>query len=145
MQLCLYFNMIFILSVGSKLIVTSGGSYIDVGQISAMLTYGFQILMSLMMISMIYVILTMSAESAARIGEVLCEESTLKNPEKPVYDIPDGSVDFDHVSFKYSLSAKKYALSDIDLHIASGMTVGILGGTGSSNPRSSSSSPACTT
>ena len=132
MQLCIYFNMIFILSVGSKLIVTSGGSYIDVGQISAMLTYGFQILMSLMMISMIYVILTMSAESAARIGEVLCEESTLKNPEKPVYDIPDGSVDFDHVSFKYSLSAKKYALSDIDLHIASGMTVGILGGTGSS-------------
>ena len=132
MQLCLYFNMIFILSVGSKLIVTSGGSYIDVGQISAMLTYGFQILMSLMMISMIYVILTMSAESAARIGEVLCEESTLKNPEKSVYDIPDGSVDFDHVSFKYSLSAKKYALSDIDLHIASGMTVGILGGTGSS-------------
>ena len=132
MQLCLYFNMIFILSVGSKLIVTSGGSYIDVGQISAMLTYGFQILMSLMMISMIYVILTMSAESAARIGEVLCEESTLKNPEKPVYDIPNGSVDFDHVSFKYSLSAKKYALSDIDLHIASGMTVGILGGTGSS-------------
>ena len=132
MQLCLYFNMIFILSVGSKLIVTSGGSYIDVGQISAMLTYGFQILMSLMMISMIYVILTMSAESAARIGEVLCEESTLKNPEKPVYDIPDGSVDFDHVSFKYSLSAKKYALSDIYLHIASGMTVGILGGTGSS-------------
>ena len=132
MQLCLYFNMIFILSVGSKLIVTSGGSYIDVGQISAMLTYGFQILMSLMMISMIYVILTMSAESAARIGEVLCEESTLKTPEKPVYDIPDGSVDFDHVSFKYSLSAKKYALSDIDLHIASGMTVGILGGTGSS-------------
>lgn len=132
MQLCLYFNMIFILSVGSKLIVTSGGSYIDVGQISAMLTYGFQILMSLMMISMIYVILTMSVESAARIGEVLCEESTLKNPEKPVYDIPDGSVDFDHVSFKYSLSAKKYALSDIDLHIASGMTVGILGGTGSS-------------
>ena len=132
MQLCLYFNMIFILSVGSKLIVTSGGSYIDVGQISAMLTYGFQILMSLMMISMIYVIITMSAESAARIGEVLCEESTLKNPEKPVYDIPDGSVDFDHVSFKYSLSAKKYALSDIDLHIASGMTVGILGGTGSS-------------
>ena len=132
MQLCIYFNMIFILSVGSKLIVTSGGSVIDVGQISAMLTYGFQILMSLMMISMIYVILTMSAESAERIGEVLCEESTLKNPEKPVYDIPDGSVDFDHVSFKYSLSAKKYALSDIDLHIASGMTVGILGGTGSS-------------
>jgi len=132
MQVCLYFNMIFILAVGSRLIVTSGGSVIDVGQISAMLTYGFQILMSLMMLSMIYVILTMSAESAARIGEVLVETPALTNPEHPIYDIPDGSVDFDGVSFKYSRTAKKYALSDIDLHIPSGTTVGILGGTGSS-------------
>lgn len=132
MQLCLYFNMIFILSVGSRIIITTGGSAIDVGQISAMLSYGVQILMALMMISMIYVMLTMSAESAARIGEVLKEESTLKNPESPVYDIPDGAVDFDGVSFKYSLSAEKYALSNIDLHIPSGATVGILGGTGSS-------------
>ena len=103
MQLCIYFNMIFILTVGSRIIVTSGGSsVIDVGQISAMLTYGFQILMSLMMLSMIYVILTMSAESAARIGEVLVETPALTNPENPIYDIPDGSVDFDNVSFKYS-------------------------------------------
>ena len=105
---------------------------IDVGQVSAMLTYGFQILMSLMMFSMIYVILTMSAESGARLSEVLSEESALSNPESPVYEVKDGSVDFDNVSFKYSLKAKKYALSDINLHIASGMTVGILGGTGSS-------------
>ena len=132
MQLCVYFNMIFILSVGAKLIVTSGGTVIDVGQVSAMLTYGFQILMSLMMFSMIYVILTMSAESGARLSEVLSEESALSNPESPVYEVKDGSVDFDNVSFKYSLKAKKYALSDINLHIASGMTVGILGGTGSS-------------
>ena len=110
MQACVYFNMIFILTVGSRIIVTSGGSVIDVGQISAMLTYGIQILMSLMMLSMIYVILTMSAESAARIGEVLVETPALTNPENPIYDIPDGSVDFDNVSFKYSRKAKKYGL-----------------------------------
>lgn len=132
MQLCLNFNMIFILAVGSKLIISSHGAVIDVGQISAMLTYGFQILMSLMMISMIYIMLTMSAESAARIVEVLREEPTLTNPENALHEVKDGSVDFDGVSFKYSLSAKKYALSNIDLHIKSGMTVGILGGTGSS-------------
>lgn len=132
MQLCLNFNMIFILAVGSKLIISSQGTVIDVGQISAMLTYGFQILMSLMMISMIYIMLTMSAESAARIVEVLREEPTLTNPENALHEVKDGSVDFDGVSFKYSLSAKKYALSNIDLHIKSGMTVGILGGTGSS-------------
>lgn len=132
MQLCLNFNMIFILAVGSKLIISSHGAVIDVGQISAMLTYGFQILMSLMMISMIYIMLTMSAESAARIVEVLREEPTITNPENALHEVKDGSVDFDGVSFKYSLSAKKYALSNIDLHIKSGMTVGILGGTGSS-------------
>lgn len=88
--------------------------------------------MSLMMISMIYVMLTMSAESAARISEVLSETSTLTNPDEPICDIPDGSIDFDNVSFKYSLKAEKYALSNINLHIDSGMTVGILGGTGSS-------------
>ena len=132
MQLCVYFNMIFVLTVGSKLVITSGGQSIDVGQVSAMLTYGFQILMSLMMISMIYVILTMSAESARRICEVLSESSALSNPESPVTEVRDGSVDFDGVSFKYSATAKKFALRDIDLHIASGMTVGILGGTGSS-------------
>ena len=132
MQLCVYFNMVFIMIVGSKLVITSGGQTIDVGQMSAMLTYGFQILMSLMMISMIYVMLTMSAESAKRICEVLAEEPALSNPENPVTEVKDGSVDFDGVSFKYSAKAKKFALRDIDLHIAAGMTVGILGGTGSS-------------
>ena len=132
MQLCVYFNMVFVLYIGSKLIVSSGGQIIDVGQISAMLTYGFMILMSLMMISMIYVMLTMSAESMKRIYEVLCEEPALANPAEPVTEVKDGSVDFSGVSFKYSKEAKKYALAGIDLHIDSGMTVGILGGTGSS-------------
>ena len=84
MQLCLYFNMIFVLSIGSKLIITGRGAAIDVGQLSAMLTYGFQILMSLMMISMIYVMLTMSAESMKRLAEVMDEEPTLRNPAEPV-------------------------------------------------------------
>ena len=130
MQICMYFNMIFVLIIGSRLILTEGG--IDVGQISAMLTYGMQILMSLMMISMIYVIITMSAESARRICEVLNEVPDLKSPENAVTEVADGSVDFENVSFKYSAKAGKYALSDVNLHIRSGMTVGILGGTGSS-------------
>ena len=132
MQLCVYFNMVFVLFVGSKLIITNGGTTIDVGQLSAMLTYGIQVLMSLMMVSMIYVMLTMSAESVKRICEVLSEESALTDPAAPVMTVADGSVDFDGVSFKYSAGAEKYALRDIDLHIASGQTVGILGGTGSS-------------
>jgi ATP-binding cassette subfamily B protein len=131
MQLCIYANMVFVLLVGSRLVITSRGSLIDVGQISAMLTYGMQILMSLMMLSMIYVMLTMSAESAKRIYEVLSEEPALHDPvSSPVEQVKDGSIDFEHVSFKYSAKAKKYALSDVTLHIRSGMTVGILGGTG---------------
>ncbi len=132
MQVCMYFNMIFVLIVGSKLIIDSKATTINVGQLQAMLTYGMQVLMSLMMISMIYVIITISAESARRIVEVLDETSSLTNPENPVYDVADGSVDFDNVSFKYSSEAEKFALSGIDLHIKAGMTVGIIGGTGSS-------------
>ena len=132
MSLCMYFNMVFILLVGSKLIITGQGQFIDVGQISAMLNYGMQILMSLMMISMIYVMMTMSMESMKRLVEVLKEEPSLHNPENPLMEVKDGSIDFEGVSFKYSSKAKNYALADIDLHIASGMTVGILGGTGSS-------------
>ena len=132
MQFCIYFNMLFILTIGSKLIISNHGEFIDVGQISAMLTYGMQILMSLNMLSMIYVILTMSSESMKRIYEVLSEESSLSNPPSPVKEVRDGSVDFEGVSFKYSSKAEKYALSDINLHIKSGMTIGILGGTGSS-------------
>jgi len=132
MQFCVNFNMIFVLLVGSKLIIENGGSLIDVGEISAMLTYGMQILMQLMMLSMIYVILTISGESIKRVVEVLDEQSTLQNPENAVMQVADGSIDFDNVSFKYSQKAKRFALSDIDLHIKSGMTVGIVGGTGSS-------------
>ncbi len=129
MQFCLYFNMVFVLIFGSRLVITQ--HYIDVGQLSAMLTYGFQILMSLMMISMIYVMLTMSAESARRIDEVLTEESALKNPEKPVNEVPDGSIRFENVDFKYSEKAEETTLSGINLDIPSGSTVGILGVTGS--------------
>ena len=132
MSLCMYFNMVFILLVGSRIIVAGRGEIINVGQISAMLTYGMQILMALMMISMIYVMMTMSMESMKRLVEVLTEEPSLHNPENPVTEVKDGSVDFEGVSFKYSKDAQNYALADIDLHIASGMTVGILGGTGSS-------------
>lgn len=130
MQICIYFNMIFVLLVGSRLTITSGGELIDVGQISAMLTYGMQILMSLMMLSMIYVILTISAESAKRICEVLEEKSNLLNPENPVFEVKDGSIEFKNVSFKYSASAKRSALEEINLKIESGQTIGIIGGTG---------------
>ncbi len=132
MQLCVYFNMVFVLLVGSRLIITSGGSLINVGEITAMLTYGMQILMQLMMLSMIYVILTMSMESFKRINEVLTEVPSLDSPADALTTVKDGSIDFNGVSFKYSVAADRYALENIDLHIASGMTVGILGGTGSS-------------
>lgn len=132
MQLCMYFNMAFILIVGSKLIVSTKAAALDVGQISAMLTYGVQILMSLMMLSMIYVMITMSVESVKRICEVLDEKPLLHNPESAVYEVKNGDIDFDDVSFKYSEKAKKFALKDIDLHIKSGQTVGIMGSTGSS-------------
>lgn len=132
MQICMNINMVFILYIGSRLIITNQGTTIDVGQMSAMLTYGMQILMSLNMLSMIYVILTMSSESMKRIYEVLTEEPALVSPASPVTEVKDGSVEFKNVSFKYSKEAQKNALSDIDLRIESGMTVGILGGTGSS-------------
>ena len=130
MQLCMYFNMLFILYVGSRMIISSGGSTIDVGQIAAMMTYGVQILMSLMMISMIYVMLTISLESMHRIAEVLSTEPGLKNPPDPLTEVPDGSVDFENVSFKYSADAPRCAVEGINLHIPSGAVVGILGGTG---------------
>ncbi|MBR7081855.1 MAG: ABC transporter ATP-binding protein [Oscillospiraceae bacterium] len=130
MQFCLYFNMVFVLLIGSRMVVSGFGLNIDVGQLSAMLTYGFQILMSLNMLSMIYVILTMSEESARRIVEVLDEEPAIKSAPGAITKVKDGSIDFDNVSFKYSSRASRYALSNIDLHIKSGQTVGILGGTG---------------
>ncbi len=132
MQFCMYFNMIFILWVGSYIALKTSGKVVNIGHISAMLNYGMQILMSLMMLSMIYVMLTMSAESAKRICEVLDEKSVLTNPENPVMEVKDGSITFENVNFKYSKDAKRFALEDIDLEIKSGMTVGIIGGTGSS-------------
>lgn len=132
MQFCMYTVMSFVLSFGSYTIITSRGLDLDVGQFSSLLTYSFQILISLMMLSMVFVMITMASESAQRIAEVLDEKSTLADPENPVYEIPDGSIDFDHVNFKYSAKAEKMALANIDLHIRSGETIGIIGGTGSS-------------
>ena len=132
MQLCLYFNMAVILLIGSKTVISTQGATLDVGQLSALITYGVSILMSLMMLSMIYVMVTMSIESARRIDEVLCEKSSLTNPAHPLENVKDGSIDFEGVSFKYSAAAEKYALENINLHIKSGETIGIIGGTGSS-------------
>ena len=132
MQFCLYVVMIFVLTFGSYLVVNFGGTIIQVGQLSSLLTYSFQILMSLMMLSMIFVMVTISIESCERIVAVLEEKRTISNPENPIYEVIDGSIDFDDVSFKYSKRADRYALENINLHIKSGQTIGILGGTGSS-------------
>ncbi len=132
MQFCVYAGMVFVLTYGSYAVITSRGLDLNVGQMSAMLTYSFQILMSLMMLSMVFVMITMAAESAERIVEVLDEESALKNPENGLTQVKDGSVDFDGVSFKYSKKADRMALSNINLHIKSGEVIGVLGGTGSS-------------
>lgn len=131
MNLCVNGAFVVIIYLGSKLIITSQGALFDVGQLSSTFTYGFQILMSLMQLSMIFVMVTMSEESANRIVEVLNAEPTITNPAEAVREVADGSIGFDHVSFKYSEHAERQALDDIDLHIASGETVGIIGGTGS--------------
>ena len=132
MQFCVYAAMVFVLSFGSYAVITSQGVEVAVGQMSAILTYSFQILMSLMMLSMVFVMITMSLESAERIVEVLGEESTLSSPENAVTCVKDGSIDFENVSFKYSTKAERMALEGVDLHIKSGEVIGILGGTGSS-------------
>lgn len=139
MQFCLYAVMIFVLYYGSYVVISTMGAKVNVGQLSALVTYGFQILSSLMMLSMVFVMITLSVESAKRIVEVLEEESTITNivsenskEAKPVMEVKDGSVDFVGVSFKYAKSASKMALSAIDLSVASGETIGIIGGTGSS-------------
>lgn len=110
--------------------VTIVNDVLSIGQMSSLLTYGIQILTSIMMISMIMVMFTMSLEAVRRIGEVLEEEPTIKNPENPIYELSDGSVDFNHVNFSYKSDAEKNTLSDIDIHIKSGQFVGILGSTG---------------
>lgn len=132
MQFCVYAGMAFVLSFGSYLVITSRGAEVAVGQMSAILTYSFQILMSLMMLSFVFVMITMSMESAERIVEVLSEKSSLTSPENAVTEVKDGSIDFDGVSFKYSKDAERMALEKVDLHIKSGELIGVLGGTGSS-------------
>ena len=132
MQFCVYSGMVFVLSFGSYAVISSQGLEVNVGQMSAILTYSFQILMSLMMLSMVFVMITMSMESAERIVEVLQEKSSLTSPENAIREIKDGSIDFDSVSYKYSKTAERNALENVDLHIRSGELIGILGGTGSS-------------
>lgn len=132
MQSTIYFCILMVSWVGAKLIVGSGGSSLTTGNLSTLLAYCMQILMSLMMLSMVVVMITMSVASGKRISEVLSEESTLKNPDDPCFEIENGSIDFENVFFKYDEKAENPVLSDIDLHIDSGQTIGIIGGTGSS-------------
>lgn len=128
MQICVYICMILISWIGANLIV---GGTMTAGELTSMFTYTMQILMSLMMLSMIFVMTIMSKASVERINEVLIEVPDIANPEKPVTEVADGSIDFDHVSFSYSQNPEKLCLKDIDLHIKSGETIGIIGGTGS--------------
>ncbi len=132
MQIAINTSMVCVCLFASRLIISTGGASFDIGNYSGLLTYGIQILSNCMMLSMVFVMMTMSLESARRIVEVLNEESTITNPENAVTTVKDGSIDFENVSFKYSEKAEKNALSAINLHIRSGETVGIIGGTGSS-------------
>ena len=132
MQFCLYSATCLILGLGAYFIISTQGVALTVGKLSSLFVYSFQILVSLMMLSMVFVMITISAESAHRIVEVLQDRSTITSPDNAVMDVKDGSIDFDGVDFKYSADAERDALSQIDLHIRSGETVGILGGTGSS-------------
>ena len=135
MQLTVYACIITISYVGATMIVQSGNNAaygLTTGDLTAMFTYNGQILSSLMMLSMVFVMLTMSRAPLKRTYEILSEEPQLTNPAAPVTEVADGSVDFDNVSFRYSAAAERNALENIDLHIASGQTVGILGATGSS-------------
>ena len=132
MNFCIAACRILVSYFAAKLIIGSNGTYLGVGSLTSMITYSMQILMSLMMLSMVFVMITMASASAKRICEVLDEQSDLHNPENPVHTVPNGSVDFDNVSFKYSAHAERMALEHIDLHVKAGQTVGIIGGTGSS-------------
>ena len=130
MNFAVYTVFVVVIQFGSYLIISSKGTLLNVGQFSALTTYGFMILMALMMVSMVFAMIVMAQESAERIVEVIETEPTIENPEHPVTEMVDGSIDFDHVTFKYSEKAEHRALADIDLHIKSGETLGIMGGTG---------------
>jgi ATP-binding cassette subfamily B protein len=132
MNACLYTAMLLVSYVGASLIIRTGGTGFTTGGLFSLITYGVQILSAIMMLSMIFVMVSMAQESALRISEVLVYEPTLVSPANADEVVPDGSIDFDHVSFCYAARSKNWALSDIDLHIPSGTSVGIIGGTGSS-------------
>ena len=129
MQFCMYNCILLVSGLGARLIV---GNSMSTGELTSMIIYAVQILSSLMMLSMVFVMVIMARSSAERIVEVLEETSTLNAPEHPVHEVVDGSIDFEHVSFSYIGDKEKLALKDVDIHIRSGETVGILGGTGSS-------------
>lgn len=133
MQFFFYGVLTTILFLGSYFIIKQvNPALYDVGSVSQLIVYGMQILMSLMMFSMVFAMITMSVESARRVCEVLDEKSALHSPENAVTEVADGSVDFDGVSFKYASAAERNVLDGVDLHIKSGETIGIIGGTGSS-------------
>lgn len=132
MQFCMYFDMIVVMIFGSYLVVTSFGLDLNIGGLSTVLILAFQVLNSLMMLSMVYVMITIAEESAYRIVEVLDEEPSLTSPQNALMSVSDGSVEFNNVSFKYSSQAERNTLQNINLQIRSGETIGILGGTGSS-------------
>ena len=132
MQLAVYTSIIAISYLGATMIVSSGNTTFTTGNLTSMFTYTTQILSGLMMLSMVFVMLTMNRAPMRRCAEILAEEPQLRNPADPVTEVVDGSIDFENVSFRYSPEAGRNALDGIDLHIRSGMTVGILGGTGSS-------------
>ena len=132
MMFCMYLSMFLVYYIGAQMIVNSGATELTTGQLSSLISYGVQILTSMMMLSMVFVMCSMAQESGDRIAEVLTHESVLRSPENGAKKVKDGSIEFDHVSFRYSGKNKKYALTDIDLEIPSGATIGIIGGTGSS-------------
>lgn len=135
MQFCMYVCILLISWLGARAIIASGNNPdlgLSTGELISLITYVMQILMSLMMISMVFVMMTMAKASGDRIVEILEEESDLHNPEHPIYEVKDGSIDFDDVNFSYSKSAGRNVLDDINLHIKAGETIGVLGGTGSS-------------
>lgn len=132
MMTSMYISMILVLTVGSIAILYGKFGHIKVGQISSLITYGAQILSSLMMLQMVFVMFSMSVASMGRVYEVLIEEPTIKNCENPIKEVSSGDILFKNVSFKYKKDAEKYALSDVNLSIKNGQTIGIIGGTGSS-------------
>jgi ATP-binding cassette subfamily B protein len=132
MQTVVYTCMVLISWFGAKLIVNSGATELTTGSLTSLISYAMQLLMSLMMLSMVYVMITMASADAKRIGEVLDEDPTIEDPENPVYNVPNGDIRFDHVDFSYKGDPNRLCMTDVNLDIKSGEIVGIIGGTGSS-------------